>query len=116
MVSKRNNTNWKINFSLSLKLTLTVVILSASIIFSLTYVNISGQAISLENVYSDKAVILSQALDATIGIPDELEDNESNNPLINSSQSISSIEPNSSSTNLNIGLQIDSKFAIEIEN
>ena len=46
---------------------------------------------------------------------DELEDNESNNQLINTSQSISFIVPNSSSTNLNIGLQIDSTDDINEE-
>ena len=38
----------------------------------------------------------------------ELKDNKSNNQMINSSQFTSSIAPNPSSTNLNIGLQIDS--------
>ncbi len=66
----------KLNFSLSLKLTVMVVLVSAIIIFSLTYINIEEQAISLENVYSDKAVILSQALDTTIGDHDELTDKQ----------------------------------------
>lgn len=66
----------KINFSLSLKLTLVVVSVSAIIIFSLTYINIEEQAISLENVYSDKAVILSKALDTTIGNYSEFNDKE----------------------------------------
>ena len=46
---------------------------------------------------------------------DELEDNESNNQLINTSQSTFFIVPNSSSTNLNIGLQIDSTDDINEE-
>ena len=46
---------------------------------------------------------------------DELEDNESNNQLINTSQSTSFIVPNSISTNLNIGLQIDSTDDINEE-
>jgi HAMP domain-containing protein len=66
--------NLKINFSLSLKLTLIVVSLSALIIFSLTYININEQAISLENVYSDKAIVVSHALDAAIGNNSELAD------------------------------------------
>ena len=99
MGSKRNNKNWKINFSLSLKLTLAVVILSASIIFSLTYVNISRQAISLENVYSDKAVILSQALDAAIGSPDELTDGQKLQYYISS---FSSLNPEVLKININL--------------
>ena len=66
----------KLNFSLSLKLTVMVVLVSAIVIFSLTYINIEEQAISLENVYSDKAVTLSQALDTAIGDHDELTDKQ----------------------------------------
>jgi len=66
----------KLNFSLSLKLTVMVVLVSAIVIFSLTYINIEEQAISLENVYSDKAVTLSQALDTAIGNHDELTDKQ----------------------------------------
>lgn len=66
----------KLNFSLSLKLTVMVVLVSAIVIFSLTYINIEEQAISLENVYSDKAVILSHALDTTIRDHDELTDRQ----------------------------------------
>ena len=76
MTIKRNENKNRINFSLSLKLTIIVVILSATIIFSLTYINIREQAISFENVYTDKAIIISQALDSAIENPDELEDEE----------------------------------------
>jgi signal transduction histidine kinase len=95
----RENKNWKINFSLSLKLTLIVVTLSAAIIFSLTYLNINEQAISLENVYSDKAVVLSQALDAAIGNPDELKDNEKLQYYISS---FSSLNPEVLKININL--------------
>jgi signal transduction histidine kinase len=66
----------KINYSLSLKLTIIVVLLSATIIFSLTYINIREQTLSLENVYTDKAIVISQALDAAIENPNDLEDRE----------------------------------------
>jgi signal transduction histidine kinase len=66
----------KINYSLSLKLTIIVVLLSATIIFSLTYINIREQTLSLENVYTDKAIIISKALDAAIENPNDLEDQE----------------------------------------
>ena len=77
----------KLSFSLSLKLTVIVVLVSAIVIFSLTYVNIEEQAISLENVYSDKAVILSQALDTSIEDHDELTDKQKlHNHLLNFSK------------------------------
>lgn len=66
----------KINFSLSLKLTLIVFSVSAIIIVSLTYVSIQGQTSFFENAYSDKATALAQALDASIGSWDQLEDEQ----------------------------------------
>ena len=98
-MSSKSNINWKINFSLSLKLTLIVVTLSAAIIFSLTFININEQAISLENVYSDKAVILSQALDTAIGSPDELTDNQKLQYYITS---FSSLNPEVSQISINL--------------
>jgi len=44
-----------LHFSISLKLTIIVVAVSASVIFSLTLYNINEQAISFENIYVDKA-------------------------------------------------------------
>ena len=65
----------KINFSLSLKLTLIVVCLSALIIFSLTYINIrgldyinvDGQISYMEETFSKKAAALTKSFDATLG-------------------------------------------------
>ena len=66
----------KINFSLSLKLTIIVVSVSAIIIFSLTYGQIMQQTSFLENAYFDKATSLSQAIDASIGSRKDLQDKE----------------------------------------
>lgn len=55
-----------INFSISLKLTLLVVLISAIVIFSLTYVNIQQQTEFFEDAYFEKATSLSKALDASI--------------------------------------------------
>jgi len=89
----------KINFSLSLKLTIIVVFLSAIVIFSLTYINIEEQAISLENVYSEKAVILSHALDTSIGTYNELINNET---LSNYILNFSVLNPEISKININL--------------
>ena len=53
----------KIYFSLSLKLTIIVVAVSAAVIFSLTLYNISEQSIDFENIYVDKAKDSSAILD-----------------------------------------------------
>jgi methyl-accepting chemotaxis protein len=66
----------KINFSLSLKLTLIVFSVSALIIVSLTYINIQGQTSFFEEAYSGKATALAQALDASIGSREQLEDKQ----------------------------------------
>ncbi|MBN2603270.1 MAG: HAMP domain-containing histidine kinase [Candidatus Thermoplasmatota archaeon] len=66
----------KVNFSLSLKLTLIVVFVSATIIFSLTYVNISEQTINLDGVYTDKAKSMAKNLDIIIGSKYGLDDEE----------------------------------------
>ena len=53
----------KLNFSISLKLTIIVVAVSAAVIFSLTLYNINEQAISFENIYVDKAKDIGRLLD-----------------------------------------------------
>jgi len=55
-----------INFSISLKLTLLVVLISAIVIFSLTYINITQQTEFFEDAYYEKASSLTKALDASI--------------------------------------------------
>ena len=66
----------KIKFSLSLKLTLIVVLISAIVLFTTTYLNIMQQTSFFENAYSEKATALAQALDASLRSRDELEDKE----------------------------------------
>ena len=56
----------KLKFSLSLKLTIIVVTVSAAVIFSLTYINIQEQSISFDNIYVDRAIILSNGLNYII--------------------------------------------------
>jgi signal transduction histidine kinase len=53
----------KIYFSLSLKLTIIVVAVSAAVIFSLTFYNIHEQSIAFENIYVDKAKDASTVID-----------------------------------------------------
>jgi len=65
-----------INFSISLKLTLLVVTISAIVIFSLTYVNIQQQSEFFEDAYYEKAFSLTKALDASIQNPDYLNDKQ----------------------------------------
>jgi len=67
----------KINFGLSLKLTLMALILSVIIIASLTYINIQEQSSFFEEAYSEKATALSQSLDASIRSRSDLEDKQS---------------------------------------
>jgi len=56
----------KLNFSLSLKLTIIVVTVSAVVIFSLTYINIQEQSISFDNIYVDRAIILGNGMNYII--------------------------------------------------
>lgn len=56
----------KLHFSISLKLTIIVVALSASVIFSLALYNINEQAISFENIYVDKARDIANIIDASV--------------------------------------------------
>jgi signal transduction histidine kinase len=60
----------KLNISISLKLTLIVVAVSAAVIFSLTLYNINEQAISFENIYVDKARDASRLLDVVYSTND----------------------------------------------
>lgn len=53
----------KRHYSISLKLTIIVVAVSAAVIFSLTFYNINEQSISFENVYVDKAKDTASVLD-----------------------------------------------------
>ncbi|UCF12713.1 MAG: HAMP domain-containing histidine kinase [Thermoplasmatales archaeon] len=66
----------KPNFSLSLKLTLLVVSISAVVIFSLTYVNILQQNELFEDAYFEKAASFSKALDASIPSYDQFNDKQ----------------------------------------
>lgn len=66
----------RIKFGLSLKLILVVVLVSAIVIFTTTYINIMNQTNFFEKNYSDKAIALAQALDANLRSRDELEDAE----------------------------------------
>ena len=76
MNSEKKKAKSRIKYSISLKLAFIVTTLSAIIIFSLAYININEQAISLENVYSDKGVMISQSIDAFILSQFEFEKNE----------------------------------------
>jgi signal transduction histidine kinase len=53
----------KTYFSLSLKLTIIVVAVSAAVMFSLTFYNINEQSIAFENIYVDKAKDTTTVLD-----------------------------------------------------
>jgi signal transduction histidine kinase len=62
----------KRKFSLSLKLTLIVVCVSAIIVLSLTYINIQSQADFFESNYSEKGATLAHALNAGLRFQDEV--------------------------------------------
>jgi signal transduction histidine kinase len=66
----------QINFSLSLKLTLLVVTISAIVIFFLTFYNIQQQNEFFEDAYFEKAASISKALDASISNQGFLTNNE----------------------------------------
>lgn len=72
----------KTYLSISLKLTIIVVAVSAAVIFSLTFYNINEQSIAFENIYVDKAKDTSAILDILWTESDE------NNAIINAIQSI----------------------------
>jgi len=69
-------TGKKINISLSLKLTIIIVVVSAGVIFSLIFINVQEEAVNYENIYVDRAIFLSYALNTAIGHPDVLQQSE----------------------------------------
>jgi signal transduction histidine kinase len=71
-IGSRSHVAKRINFSLSLKLTIIVVVISAVVIFSLIFINVQEEAVSFENVYVDRAIFLSYALNTAIGNTDVL--------------------------------------------
>lgn len=95
----------RINYSISLKLALIVTIISAIVIFSLAYININEQSISLENVYSDKGIGMSQAIDAFILSQYEFENNEQLQYFI-----FNLTDKNPEVTNININIQAEDKL------
>ncbi|KYK25139.1 hypothetical protein AYK24_05395 [Thermoplasmatales archaeon SG8-52-4] len=66
----------KINFSISIKITLIVFLVSFFVIFTLTYINIDQQSNFFEKSYSETAVAFAQALDTTIDHYEELKDQD----------------------------------------
>jgi signal transduction histidine kinase len=66
----------KINFSLSLKLTLIVVIVSAALVFSLFFYNLSLQANFFIDDYVERGDTLAKSLDASIESGYELNDSQ----------------------------------------
>jgi signal transduction histidine kinase len=78
-----------LHFSISLKLTIIAVAVSAAVIFSLTIYNINEQAISFENIYVEKARDIASIFDISYFSNDGREDinstlkqfNASNNDL-----------------------------------
>ena len=56
----------KINISLSLKITLIVIIVSAALIFSIAYINIGWQRSFFKDDYRERAYSLQKTLDAGI--------------------------------------------------
>ncbi|MFC1749469.1 hypothetical protein ACFL2V_11760 [Pseudomonadota bacterium] len=56
----------KLHFSISLKLTIIVVAVSAAVIFTLTIYNINEQAIDYENIFVDKAKDIAVLFDITL--------------------------------------------------
>ncbi len=64
----------KYNVSLSLKITLIVVFLSAIFIFGIAYINTMERSTFFPNAYNEKATALSQALDTSITFNELLND------------------------------------------
>ena len=91
--------NLKLNFSLSIKLTLIVVLLSFVVIFTLTYINIEQQSSFFEKSYSETAIAFAQALDTTIEHHDELKDQDM---LQNYIMHFSQINPEILKININL--------------
>jgi signal transduction histidine kinase len=91
-----------INFSISLKLTLLVVLISAVIIFSLTYINIQQQTEFFEDAYYEKASSLTKALDASIQNTLFLNDKEK---LQNYIENFSSLNPDILQLSVNLPVE-----------
>lgn len=111
MNSETKKAKSRIKYSISLKLAFIVTTLSAIIIFSLAYININEQAISLENVYSDKGVMISQSIDAFILSQFEFEKNEQLQYFI-----INITKENPEIKNININLQNGNKLKTYFSN
>lgn len=90
----------KVNYSLSLKLTLIVVLISIAIIFSLSYFNLQQQSEregALVNTFSQDAVINFAKSHSVIGAIDEIiKDYETLNDTVNLSGYISDFAENNS--------------------
>lgn len=89
----------QINFSLSLKLTLFVVSISAIVIILLTYYNIHQQNEFFEDAYFEKAASFSKALDASITNQEQLKENVK---LQNYISNFSVLNPDIIKLNINI--------------
>ena len=91
----------KLNFSISLKLTLIVVAVSAAVIFSLTLYNINEQAISFENIYVDKAKEAGRLLDVAFS---------TNNTNLNITELIKRINESKDMQQIDIYLKTNTKL------
>lgn len=97
----------KTRMSLSLKLTLIVVILSAIIIFSLTYFIATQQSKFFDDIFSEKGVALAQSFDASIGFQF--------NDSLNDTKGLQAFVQNESASNteiieLSITVPVDNEF------
>ena len=63
-----------LHFSISLKLTIIVVAVSAAVIFSLTLYNINEQAISFENIYVEKSRDIATIFDISYFLNNDKDD------------------------------------------
>ena len=94
----------KRKFSLSLKLTFIVVTVSAIIILSLTYVNISNQKSFFEKNYSVRAIALAKSFDASIAFHDEFNDTQK---LQNYIKNVSVSNPELLQISINVPDEVD---------
>jgi signal transduction histidine kinase len=97
----------QINFSLSLKLTLVVISISAIVILLLTYYNIDQQNEFFEDSYFEKAAFLSKALDANMQSQDYLNDDQKLQKYITN---FSKLNPNI----LNLTINLPSKDGLQV--
>jgi len=84
----------KTRMSLSLKLTLIVMIISAIIVFSLTFFNVTNLSDFFDDIYADKGVSLARSFDASISF-------QFNNSL-NDTTGLQAFIQNVSASNTNI--------------